>query len=44
VQPKRVAWYVAHGTVAAGGRMVATCGNGLCVEPAHMEWHLRTGE
>jgi hypothetical protein len=38
VQPKRVAWYAAYGTVAAGGRMTPTCGDGLCVEPAHLEW------
>jgi hypothetical protein len=41
VQPKRVAWFAAYGTVAAGGRMTPTCGNPLCVEPSHQEWRRR---
>lgn len=38
VQPKRIAWFLARGTVASHGKLLATCGNERCVESAHLVW------
>ena len=43
VQPKRIAWFLAHGAVASHGKLLPTCGNARCVEPAHLEWRTRAG-
>ena len=43
VQPKRIAWSLAHRTLAISGKMLVTCGNDRCVEPAHLHWQVRAG-